>query len=80
MKGEAQLGALEGAMHAAVRDYKKGMVNEEDKSKARQRAINEEEVCHPSCSREQTKLCSNRVQKYCEGLCWWMRGRITEQE
>jgi hypothetical protein len=49
LKGEAQLGALEGALHAAVRDYKKEMLDSEDQEKARQKAINEQEVKkHPA--------------------------------
>ena len=50
MKGEARLGALEGAMAAAVRDYKKELLDGEDQVKARQKAINETEVWLKSLS------------------------------
>ena len=44
MKTEARLGALEGAMAAAVRDYKAELMAEEAKGKAKVRAFNEQEV------------------------------------
>lgn len=50
LKGEAQLGALEGALHAAVRDYKKEMGEAEDQAKDRQKAANQVEVDHKTTS------------------------------
>uniref|UniRef100_A0A6U5BAK1 Thioredoxin domain-containing protein n=1 Tax=Hemiselmis andersenii TaxID=464988 RepID=A0A6U5BAK1_HEMAN len=44
LKGEAQLGALEGALHAAVRDYKKEMMDGEEAAKQRQKEANTKEV------------------------------------
>lgn len=44
LKTEARLGALEGAMAAAVRDYKAELLAEESKTKAKVRAFNETEV------------------------------------
>ena len=47
LKGEAQLGALEGALHAAVRDYKKEMGEAEEQAKEKQKAQNQQEVGNP---------------------------------
>mmetsp|Transcript_30505 Transcript_30505/g.98308 ORF Transcript_30505/g.98308 Transcript_30505/m.98308 type:complete len:247 (-) Transcript_30505:176-916(-) len=44
LKQEAQLGALESALHAAVRDYKAELTADEQKAKAKEKAFNEQEV------------------------------------
>jgi len=44
LKTEARLGALEGAMAAAVRDYKAELLADEAKGKAAQRAANEQQM------------------------------------
>lgn len=44
LKTEARLGALEGAMAAAVRDYKAEVLAEEEKTKGKVKAFNETEV------------------------------------